>query len=269
MSVLILPLLPGQNSENIYLGAIYNSSHFFISGFVTFFFARNKKSSWRLFWAFAIPVTAACVVEFLQLFYTDRHAGFDDIARSAMGSICAIILLNGRKNFLLGAIFSVIFLYASFYDLASLFVRQDIMKSRFPVLDDIKAPFYTKAWKARKEAKILREDDEMIFTAFPNDLWSNIESNILPEDWRGYREISIRAKSSRQTVCHIQLRSDKGRFYGEFRADTFYETHSLELSHFRNKDETLGEDFKIEGVSIFLSKPQELTVLKIERIELR
>ncbi|MBN1150700.1 hypothetical protein JXA84_05715 [candidate division WOR-3 bacterium] len=268
-SVLALPLLPGQNGDNIYLGAVFNSSHFFISGLVTFFLARNKKSGLMIFLAFALPVAAACAVEILQLFYADRHAGFDDIARSAMGSISALILLKGRKNFLWGAVFSVFFLYASFYDLASLIVRQDLMKSRFPVLDDISAPFYTKAWKARKEAEISIKDDEMIFTAFPNGMWSNIESNILPADWSGYEKMFVRVKSSRETVCHIQLRSDKGRFYGEFRTDTFYQTYSLDLSQFRNGEETLGSDFKINGVSIFLSKPEKLTVLNIERIELR
>lgn len=267
--LLLLPLLPSGQGRNIYLGAVFNSAHFFLAGAVTLLIAGGNSGSRKTVISVAIPVLAAILVELIQLAYPDRNSGIDDVVRSFLGSVCAVILLKGRKSFVLGSVFSVLFVYAVSYDVTTLIIRQGVMEARFPVLDDVGAPFYTKAWKPRINAALQRAEDEIVFTSFPNQKWSNIESNILPQDWRGYGVFSIETRSSRQVKCGIQVRTEKGNYYGEFRTDTFYEDHEIKFSEFKNGETVFESSFKVEGVSIFLSKPDSLTMVHIRRIRLQ
>ncbi len=266
--LVLLPLLPSSQSGSVELGAVFNTMHFFLTGTATFLIAGTRPGKKRILLSFVIPVAASCAVEILQMAYPERSAGIDDIIRGALGSFCALIIIKGRKRFFLGAVFSLILVYAAAYDLTGLKIRRDIMISRFPVLDDIRAPFYTKAWKPRRKAELRRLNGEMIFTALPDEKWSNIESNILPQDWTGFRFISIEAKSSNKTKCGIQLRTDKGVFYGEFTIDTFYETHDMPLAEFRSGENYFEPGFNVELISVFLSKPAQETRINIRRIKL-
>ncbi|MBN1619736.1 VanZ family protein [candidate division WOR-3 bacterium] len=266
--LVLLPLLPSSQNGRIELGALFNTMHFFLTGTATFLIAGSRPGRKRMFLAFVIPVAASCAVELLQLAYPERSAGIDDIIRSALGSICALVIIKGRKRFFFGAVFSLILFYAAAYDLTSLKIRRDIMVSRFPVLDDIHAPSYTRAWKPRRRAELRRQDGEMIFTALPDDKWSNIESNILPRDWSDFKFLSVEAKSSNRTKCGIQLRTDKGVFYGEFTIDTFYERHDIAFEEFRSGENFIEPGFNVELISVFLSKPAQETRINIKRIKL-
>lgn len=267
--LLLLPLLPSGQGRNIYLGAVFNSAHFFLAGAVTLLIAGRNPGSRKTIFSLAVPVMAAILVELIQLAYPDRNSGIDDVVRSFLGSVCAVILLKGRRSFVLGSVFSILFVYAVSYDVTSLIIRQGVMEARFPVLDDVGAPFYTKAWKPRINAALQRAEDEIVFTSFPNQKWSNIESNILPEDWRGHEVFSIEARSFRRVKCGIQVRTDKGNYYGEFWPDTFYEEHGIQFFEFKNGETVFESSYKVKGVSIFLSKPESLTEIHIRRIRLQ
>ncbi len=265
--ILLTPLLPIPVFKSPYMSSLINTMHFLIMALATYLIAGRDPSKKRMILSIIIPVSFAVLVELLQGSIPNRHMGVDDIIRGTFGSLSVILMIKLRRYCLIWVVVTLISIWSLGYDFISVKIRKDIMYARFPTLDDIHTPFYTKAWRQGQMSEVIVMDSVLVLIAPEKVDWPKMESKILPEDWSAYDTLMmiVRADYKIDLGCCIQNRGV--RYYFHWNIDDNIREFKTPLKDFVSGETNLVEADKIEIIHFYvhnLDRPVEILFYRIK-----
>lgn len=267
--LLLSPLFPLPEIFSPYFSALANSMHFLIMAVATWIILGKSSSKIRLILSILIPALAAIFVEFAQHLLPHRHFGIDDIIRGLMGSLTVILLVKFRKKCWCYVLVTLMILWSWGYDLVSTKVRIDLMRSRFPIIDDIGAPEYTNAWQAKEGAVLFQDNQQIILVLPPHKSWPQMESRIIPSFWNSYDSIIILVQAEYKVKLGSRIQCCGGRYYHNFVIDNEISRISAPLIDYCNQDKRFDPNWKVYALNFYVSELPRKNRIIFYRIKLK
>lgn len=227
----------------------------------TFLIAGREPSKKRAILSIIIPLSFAVLVEVLQSSIPNRHMGVDDIIRGAFGSLSVILIIKFRRYCVIWVVVTLMSIWSLGYDFISVKIRKDIMYARFPILDDIHAPFYTKAWGQGQMSEVFIKDSVLVLIAPEKVDWPKMESKILPENWSDFDTLMIIVKADYKVDLGCCIQNRGVRYYFHWNIDDNIREFKTSLKDFVNSETNLISADKIEIIHFYvhdLDRPVEI-----------
>jgi len=185
----------------------------------TFMRARVQTCSFfRLFFIFSsIILCFGALIEFLQVFRSNRLPDIFDVLRNQLGCMLAFAFYVQPRKFEQSRIFSsffqviaLILLLCALTPFTRAVIDEQVATRQFPLLADFETPFELDRWgkedRVVSETSLVKHGNKAMRAHFSTAKYSGTTLFYFPENWRGYNTLHLSVYNPQTAEFPLNLR---------------------------------------------------------------